>query len=1118
MKCPHCQIENIDKSKFCCDCGAKLPPICSRCRTVARSDDKFCCECGLNLEAQPELTQWAPTQSSERKYVTVLFVDISGYTAMAEKLDPEEVKEIVGSIFGKIARLISKYDGFIEKFAGDAVMALFGVPNSHEDDPVRAIKAAKEIHHLMTTTNGEITGRIGKPLSMHIGINTGLVVTGEINLAKGTHGVAGDTLNLASRLCNLAAPNETLVNQSTYIQAEGFFNFERLESVKVKGRKERVVAYRVLSAKELPSKTHRLSGLGSVLIGRKAEMARLTEAVEGLRQGEGSIFTVCGDAGTGKSRLIKEFMSSLDLEGLQWREGHAYPFTQNIPYYPFINLICRALQIEESDPPGVVKEKAEARIKELLGDGAGEIMPYIGGLLSISYPEAEEVSPDVWKSRLRKALQTVLGALARRAPTIICLEDLHWADPSSLELLRAILSEARYRALFLFVYRPVLSLFPDHQIKAMGKSYREILLHDLSPSELLQMVGSLLQIEDVPADLQSLLREKVGGNPFYVEEVINSLIESDILKSENGGWGLAGPVGKFEVPATIHGVVAARLDRLESAAKLLLQESSVIGRTFFYGVLKRITTLKAPDHLLRSLEQLDLIRAVSGLPDLEYCFKHSLIQEVAYNGLPIKQRKDIHERIGLVMEELFHDRLSEFLETLAFHFKHGWSIAKAIHYLVRSGEKSLKMYALEESHRYYEEAYDLLSQKSGRTKEEDALLIDLLIVWGLVFYYRGRFKSLTELLKEHEGIAESLEDKSKTAMFFAWLGFAFSGQGENLAESRRYLLKALELGEQTGDRQVIIYSCAFLIKTCAEMGLLEEAAHFEKRSRELIRFFPQDAFLYMLYLSGKAYTGWFTGNIKELFEGAKGMLDYGMEKSNTRLQMAGLITMGVHQFVKSDVESAIAHTLKVLEITEDPYHAQFARPLLGMYYVHTRQFDKAEHFLREVIRFSDDLGTEYLKTFANLFLGVALSARGEVKSGVRLIEDSAREFLRCQRNIFYCFAELILGSIYLEMVQGSGRKSLSLIVKNLGFILKTRPFAARKAEAHLQKAIQVSSETGAKWFLGQPCLQLGLLYKLKGRKAKAIECVSTALRMFEQCEAEASAKKAREVLDSLSKL
>ena len=1089
-----------------------MPSICSRCGTGAILDDKFCRACGLELEKR----SGAPKHSSERKYVTVLFADISGYTAMAEKLDPEEVKEIMGFIFGEIARLISKYEGFIEKFTGDAVMALFGLSQSHEDDPVRAIRAAKEIHHLMSISGGEITKRVGKPLSMHIGINTGLVVTGEINLEKGTHGIAGDTINLASRLCDLAAPNETLVNQSTYIQAEGFFNFDRLESVKVKGRTKPVVAYKVLSAKELPSKTHRLTGLRSVLIGRKAEMAQLKEAVDRLLAGEGSIISVCGEAGSGKSRLIKEFMLSLDLESIQWREGHAYPFAQNIPYYPFINLVSRALQIEESDPPEVVKEKAEARIKALVGESTGEIMPYLGRLLSISYPEAEELSPDDWKSRLRKAVHTALSALIRRAPTIICLEDLHWADPSSLELLRSILSEARYRAVFLCVYRPFLSLFPEHQIEAMRKSYREVRLHDLSSSELLEMVGSLLNIEDVPADLQHLIQEKVGGNPFYVEEVINSLIESEILKSENGGWRLAGPIGKFEVPATIHGVLAARLDRLDGSSKLLLQESSVIGRTFFYGVLDRITTLEALGDPLKNLERLDLIRAVSFQPDLEYSFKHGLTQEVVYNGLPIKQRKDIHERIGLVMEELFHDRLSEFLETLAFHFKQGRSMAKAIHYLVRSGEKSLKMYALEESHQYYKEAYDFLCQESSRTKEEDALLIDLLIRWGLVFYYRGLFKSLTELLKEHEGVAKSLEDKSKTAMFFVWLGLAIFGQGESLKESRRYLLEALKLGEQTGDRQVITYSRALLIKTCAEMGLLKEAVYFEETSRELVRSFPQDAFLHMHYFSGKTYTGWFTGNIRELFEGSKAMLDYGKEKFNTRLQMAGSITMGVYHFVNSDMESAIAVPLKALEITEDPWHAQFARAMLGMFYVHIREFEKAEHFLNEVIRFSDDLGTEYLKTFANLFLGAARCARGAVKSGVRLIEDSTQEFLRCQRNVLYCLAEFVLGSIYLEMVHSSRRKSLSIVLKNLGFILKTKMFAARKAETHLQRAIQVSSETGAKWFLGKALLQLGLLHKVKGRNSKAIECVSSAIRTFEQCEAEASVKEAKEVLESLT--
>ena len=1113
MKCPNCLNENNERDRFCRQCGTELTEICPECGTLASLGDKFCSTCGLKLESGGEVAHARPEHDSERKYVTVLFADISGYTAIAQRLDPEEVRDIVRQVFAEVARIISKYGGSIEKYAGDAIMAIFGVPKSHEDDPVRAIKAARQIHNALDIASQGVEEKIGNPLSMHIGINTGLVVTGQIDVRKGMLGVSGDTVNMASRLCGIAAPHDTLVGYGTYIQAEGFFNFEQLQPIKVKGRTGSVVIYRVLSSRELPSKTHRISGLRSILIGRQEEMVLLTEAVERLAHGEGRIFSICGDAGTGKSRLIEEFKSSLDLDSLRWLEGNSYPYTQSIPYYPMIDLLNRAFGIEESDPPEVIKKKAEANIKGLVGDRR-DIIPYLGGLLSISYPEAEELSPEDWRNRLRKAGQGILSAIVGRAPTIICLEDLHWADPSSLDLLRSLICETSYPAIFLCAYRPPLNLFSDHHLQVMANAYHDIRLQDLSNFEMMEMVGSLLGVEDVPTDLKLFIQEKVGGNPFYVEEVINSLIESGVLKSGTG-WQLSGPIGKADIPATVHGIVSARVDRLNGSAKLLLQEASVIGRTFPYGVLKRITTLDAPDQVLDRLEQFDLVRATCVHPDKEYSFKHSLTQEAVYNGLLIKHRKDIHERVGLAMEQVFRDRLVEFSETLGLHFKQGRSVTKAIDYLMKSGEKSFKKCALEESHQHYKEAFDLLLSNSCRSREEDVLLVELLIEWALVFYYRGCFRDLAELLVTHKGIVESLDDKAKTGMFYTWLGFAIFGQGEKLGDSYQCLRKALELGELCGNRQVIAYSCAFLIKTCAELGSLEEAVCFEKRSREFIEIFPTDAYLYLHYFTGKAYIAWFTGDKEMLLQSGKALTDYGRDKSNIRILLSGSIIESVYHHANSDTETAAACLLEVLQTTEDPYHAQFARAVLGMYYIHLNKLEAAEKVLSEVIKFGEETGTEYMKTFANLFLGASLSAQGNLRTGVRLIEESAHEFLRCQRNTFFCLAEIVLGSIYVQILQGSWDKSFSLVLKNLGFLISNRPFAAGKAQAHLEKAVDILTKAGAKGFLGEPYLQLGVLNKLKGRAEKARECAREAIRMYQQCGSKANMKRAREVLESL---
>jgi class 3 adenylate cyclase len=290
----------------------------------------------------------SPVAVGERKHVTVLFSDLSGYTAMSEKLDPEEVKDIMTRVFGRIKEVIAKYDGFIEKFAGDAVMAIFGVPRAHEDDPVRAIRAAREIHDLVKFISPEVEGITGTPLSMHSGINTGLVVTGDVNPDKGTHGVAGDPLNVAARLCSLAASDEILVGQDTYRRSRGYFSIEAQAPTQVKGKADPVPIYKVLASRERPATGPRPSAPSGKLIGRKFELVQLAEAAEQIRNGKGAIISISGDAGTGKSRLVEEFRAGLDLDKVQWLEGHAYAYSQNMPYFQLIDMLNRALLIEEN--------------------------------------------------------------------------------------------------------------------------------------------------------------------------------------------------------------------------------------------------------------------------------------------------------------------------------------------------------------------------------------------------------------------------------------------------------------------------------------------------------------------------------------------------------------------------------------------------------------------------------------------------------------------------------------------------------------------------------------------------------------------------------------------------
>ncbi len=519
MKCPACRFDNREGVKFCEQCGSKFEIECPSCKANIPFGSKFCGECGSNLiraediseeksateslldqpSAKKTPTDIAPIDG-ERKHVTVLFSDLSGYTDLSEKLDPEEVKETTSRIFGEISKIVGKYDGFIEKYAGDSVMAIFGVPKAHEDDPIRAVKAAREIHELVDMMIPDFESRIGQPLSMHTGINTGLVVTGEVDMDRGTHGVAGSTINLASRLSDMAKPGEILIDADTCLQAEGYFECEYLEETTFKGKTEPFQVHKVLSQREKPVSIRRLSGLRANLVGRKAELGQLKEAVERLKEGKGSVISICGDAGTGKSRLVEEFKASLDLAKIRWREGNSYPYSQNIPYFPIIDLMSRAWRIKEDDPPEKVREKIEAGIERLI-DSKENVTPYIGSLFSLSYSETENLEAESWRSRLFQGIKSIIAALTRHSPTIFCFEDIHWSDPSSLDLLRFLISDPKLSALFICVHRLPFSLFSAHQQSALGDFYEEIRLQDFSPSDTLEMVDSLLQTDSIPGEL-----------------------------------------------------------------------------------------------------------------------------------------------------------------------------------------------------------------------------------------------------------------------------------------------------------------------------------------------------------------------------------------------------------------------------------------------------------------------------------------------------------------------------------------------------------------------------------------------------------------------------------------
>ena len=1069
-----------------------MESICPKCNAANPAQFKFCGECGYDLTKTSAITSQPieippnPTITEhERKHVTVLFSDLSGYTAMTEKLDPEEVKEIMDRIFGKISQVVVKYEGFIEKFVGDAVMAIFGVPKTHEDDPVRAIRAAREIHNLVKEISPTFEKTIGRQLYMHTGINTGLVVAKEIDFEKGTHGVLGDTINIASRISGLAKTDEIIVGLETYHQAEGYFNFEKLDPITVKGKEEPLQLYKVSSPKEAISKTHRLSGLRAELIGRRVEMNQLKEAVDNLKQGKSSSFSIIGDAGTGKSRLVEEFRKSLDTNTIQWREGHSYGYSQNIPYFPLIDLLSRAWQIKEGDPPDQIRQKMETGAKALIADKQ-DLIPYMGNLYSLSYPEIEQVPPEQWKAKLHEAINLILANLCKRAPTIICIEDLHWADPSSTELLRNILIDLKYPVIFLCIYRPSFNLFTSHQAGSM-KSYREIRLLHLSPTDAQSMVESLLKTKTIPKQLQMFVRDKAEGNPFYLEEVINSLIETDTLIKDKDSWKLIRPLNEKDIPSTVQGVISARLDRLERETKRILQEASVIGRAFFYEILKRISDLKEYlDKSLINLERLDLIKTISFQPELEYIFKHALTQEVVYNGLLMKERRLIHEKIGLVMEELLQDHLTEFYETLAYHYSQSDNFKKAYEYLKLSGEKAVKNYANNEAIRFYKEAVRMLDvqPESLENKKEK---LDVYLLMRAPLMYLSFPEGSLEIFQNGERLAQELGDEDSLLKILVGLSTYYTLTG-NPSLGLEYAEKSFNSAEKIKDFGLIAssaaqvcnaYWCAGDVEKIVDIG--SKAVHLiEEQQLEKDSFgmgFSPYSFICANYGGALGYMG--------RFKEATDVIEKGFRKA---CEVNDKFMMGFTQMFHSVVmqlagygDDTITHaqeTIKIFEEAEISAGLEVGWMMLGGGYYFRGELDKAIGVGEKSLSLTKENGMPFLVSWSHWFLAMALWAAGSLGRARECAEESLRISQECDSKACEGMARVLLGCMVEEKA----------------------PTIIEEAQRQIRHGISILEDCKINGWTAVGHLLLGEFLASAGQKEEAMESLKKAESLYQEME------------------
>lgn len=732
MRCARCGTEILPGKPFCHVCGAAVERHCSNCGAPVQEGYRFCPDCGAALPAAERpwpavaerpmpvgLAQKIRASRSvvegERKVVTVLFCDLAGSTAIAERLDPEEYRELLEQYVALGFAAIYRYEGTVNQLAGDGMMALFGAPIAHEDAPERAILAALALQQAMGELSGRLLRSRGFELHARIGIHTGPVVVGTVgNDLKMDYTAIGDTTNLAARLETLALPGTILISEQTASLVRGLFELRAVGPFEVKGKSEPVIAYEVRAQRRAvnPMAIAAERGL-TPLVGREEELAQLEACYQRVKGGLPQVVAIVGESGSGRSRLVYELKQRLASEPLIF-EARCSSLNHRAPYHPWVTMLQQYFGITLDTP----SECACGRVSEKLAQLGPELengAPYICRLLSLPAGGIAETSVEDLKRQTFEVVDSIFAHESRRAPVLLIIEDLHWIDEASLEMLeRGVAKCGRARMMVIVTHRP------DYAANwRTDAAVTRLPLRRLPDAAAVQIMRAIAGAS-LPEELEKAILRKAEGSPFFTEEITRALLEGGFLERHDGGHRLTRPIEDAVIPGTVQEVIAARLDRLEPEAKRVVQVAAVIGRQFSREQL--LALLRGDgldvDRALDELERRGIIHRKSLFSNDTYRFGESLTQEVAYEGLLLRQRRELHERIGTLLEEMPGERSAERSALLAHHFARSANDERAIRALLQAAQDAERVPSYAAAARFYREAWDLAENDlsaDGRT-------------------------------------------------------------------------------------------------------------------------------------------------------------------------------------------------------------------------------------------------------------------------------------------------------------------------------------------------------------------------------------------------------------------
>jgi len=989
MKCRNCQTVNPDIAKFCMNCGSRLalegPATIGEVKSSDFQIDRYLPQ---ELITKFESARARNEMVGERRIVTMLFCDVKGSTAAAEKVDPEIWVDIMNGVFEYMIRPIYKYEGFVPRLMGDAILAFFGAPITHEDDPQRAILAGLEIQEGIKPYAEEIRVKHGLEFGLRVGVNTGLVVVGEIGSdLRMEYTALGDAINLAARMEQTAQVGTIQISDETYKLVAPFFEVESLGGVEVKGKSEPIWTYRVVGVKSTPGQLRGLEGLSSPLVGRDVQFSLLKDRLEDLVSGTGSVVAVVGEAGLGKSTLISALKKSDSR--FVWLRGEALSYTRSITYYPWRQVIRQSVDARDEDSPAEVRHKL-GYVCDCCSLPGGDI-PFLEAMLAVESEESAKVvigfQGDALNQRMIDAMRGFLCGLAVENSLVIVFDDLHWSDEASLNLMLDIADLTTSQPIvFICMIRPETTAASWDLIRKMkeklGSAFYSIELAPLQADQTETLLNNLLGINDLSKPIQDLIINKAEGNPFFVEEMIRSLIETKQIVYENGHWKALSDEAKISLPNTLRGVLSARIDRLAETPKHVLQNAAVIGRLFDLRILRRLTGLNGGlDPQVQYLQEVSLIEELSN----EYAFRHVLIREATYESILIKKRAELHGRIGEMLEELHSDRIEEFAPLIANHFFSA-DDNRSLKYDMIAGEKSARLYANADAVTHFKRALEV----AKRTNVENEHLASIYAQLGQAYELSGQYDQALEVYKDMQAVSIEHKDRVMELKSLTALATIHSTltplHDSELGET--ILKQAIDLADQLGDIPVQAKLRWNLMLNYLFSGHVAEALEYCEPTIALARQVDdRDQLAFTLNDAGRVYQG--IGAYDRAFEAFDEANELWMEQGNQVMLADNLGASASANYFAGNYDKALSLAEQAWEIsveTDNFWGQSYSRIIPSYIYIDRGCPDLVVRYATECIETGEKGGLIASSVLVPPELAWVHGLYGETSRGIEMAE------------------------------------------------------------------------------------------------------------------------------------